>query len=534
MKLIIKDFISSLNEETGLNELIPKILLMKGYIIINTAQKGVRQDGVDILAEKRGEPYLITIKQGNINRTNWNTGPTALKQSLDDIIDTYITLHLPRRYESKKKHILVIFNGIVEQSLQNSITGYEKKNKSYDFLYWNIDKLTELTHECCFNENFLSPKEASLFRKNLAVINDCDFKTSIYLELINESFSRLTLCKNQTQTKREIAKIVLMQKILCEWDINLDVYLNKIKCCELLILRITSDLLSSSKMKKEYEKMYNSIIDIYLDILDKYYKNAFKINNTVRSIVSYDSIGQRAKLYEILGILSLYGIILIKKNDIIYENRILEIHNLIINIMNNYKSFNYIPFESNCCDISIILMFLVRFNDIVSAKNITISLLQFQGFNYKINSLYPYPNNDYYEAISSINKRTKDFKSTVVLENLYEWLFFIEGKNTETEQLIKNLNSIFKDVSFQLWFYSSEEEFDYFRGKIHIGTTIVMPKFNSIDKYCNVLINIFKKIKKNKYFVEQKNIQYVSFIASRHYRMPINPFFYLSYLIKKN
>ncbi len=90
MKLIIKDYISSLNEDVGLNDLIPKLLFLNGINVVNNAQKGVRQYGVDIFAEKKGEAYLVTIKQGNINRNNWNTDPTALRQSLDDIFDVYI------------------------------------------------------------------------------------------------------------------------------------------------------------------------------------------------------------------------------------------------------------------------------------------------------------------------------------------------------------------------------------------------------------------------------------------------------------
>ena len=102
MKLIIKDYLSSLNEEIGLNDLIPKLYLLDGYTIVNNAQKGVRQNGVDILAEKNGCPHLITIKQGNIKRENWNNDPTSLRQSLDDIIDAYIPNNLPKKYENKK------------------------------------------------------------------------------------------------------------------------------------------------------------------------------------------------------------------------------------------------------------------------------------------------------------------------------------------------------------------------------------------------------------------------------------------------
>ena len=51
MKLIIKDCLATLNEENDLNELIPKLYLYNGFTIHNIAQKGVRQNGVDILAE---------------------------------------------------------------------------------------------------------------------------------------------------------------------------------------------------------------------------------------------------------------------------------------------------------------------------------------------------------------------------------------------------------------------------------------------------------------------------------------------------
>lgn len=529
MKLIVKDYIASLNEEVGLNELIPKLLLFQGYTVINNAQKGVRQAGVDILAEKNGNPYLVTIKQGDITRANWDSGENALRQSLNDIIDTYIQLNLPQKYKDKKITIIIVYNGYVDQSLQNSVTGYEKRNSVYEFVHWNIDYLTKLVSEHLLNENIMSKSEMSHMRKCLSLINEKDFKLSVYKDFVNELLSPLIGMTSKKLLNREINKIIIVQKIICEWDNSSNVYINKIKCCEILLLRITSKLLSFNKNKKMIEMLYNSLLDIYLEMMDKYFENAKILKNSNRMIQAFDDIGHRIKLFEIMGILSLYGVILMK----IYNNtvtlKIKEIHDLIINILDNYSGLLYIPLESNCTEVSLFLLFLTKIGDIKSAKNYVQNLLEYQGLVYKKYNRFPFPYDDYYEAITNSRTHKTKFTSSLVIENLYEWFVILEEEKASEDFLLK-INEYFENVSFQLWSFNNEEEIQFYDGDISVGTTYIFPQFKSTKIYKKQLKEITKNIIHKLFVSEKKNIDYISLIASRNNHMPINPYLYLNYL----
>lgn len=529
MRLIIKDYILSLNEETGLNELLPKILLLKGYTVVNTAKKGVRQDGVDILAEKKGCPYLLTMKQGNITRNNWDTGPTSLRQTLNDIIDTYINKDLPKKYNNRKINIIIVLNGEVDQAVQNSLDGYIRNYKDFNFEVWNIDSLTNFVYECLLNENILTEKEASFFRKCLALINDSDFKLNIFYELIDIIFNNIKENKSSKHLNREVNKLIMIQKILCEWNNESNVFLNKIKCCEALLLKITSELLSLNKNKSCYEMLYNSILDIYIEMLEKYYLNAKKIKNTFRVLPLQEDFGVKLKLFEILALLSLYGILLLRKNHNNVNSKIGEIHDLIVNIIENYDGCYYIPLETNCSEISIILLFLYESGDHESAKNYVFVLLGYQRLNYNINKIFPYPYDDYYEAMSNSRNSTTKFGSSVVLENLYEWEMILENANRCKENLEPCIHT-FKDVSFQLWTYDSSEELEFYKGNKRIGICYILPKFDSVKNYKKYLLKIYKNIKYKDYISEKKSISYISLIASRLYRMPVNPYLFLKYL----
>lgn len=525
MKLIIKEYLSSLNEEQGLNELIPKLYLLNGYTIINVAQKGVRQNGVDILAEKNGEPYLLTIKQGDLRRDNWNNNPTSLRQSLDDIIDAYIPNELPIKYKGKKIHIDIILNGHVEQAIQSSLTGYEKRYKDYIFSQINIDSLTKLVYSLLLNENLFPADEASMLRKCLALINEQDFQLNNYIQLIDKSLEKVIASSSKKRTKREISKLIMLQNIICEWDCQSEVYVNKIKCCETLLLKITSSLFTQSKNKNEAKDLYNAIMKIYIDMLERYYFNAKRLENTYRALPIFSEIGHQLKLFEILGILSMYGLILLYQEKEETE-RINSVHNLIINILSNYDGTLYIPMEYNCCEISILLLFLYKLNDIGSSKNYVISLLNCQAINYLKNKKFPFPYEDYYEALKASTSKKNTFNSSLVLECLYDWLILLNGTSDEEIDL-EIYKKTFKDVSLQLWIYDCEDEIEFYKGHKNTGCCYIMPELSTFDRRKKILRKIIKEIKFKDYLSEKKKIPYISVVASRLYKMPVNPYLYL-------
>lgn len=525
MKLIIKDYIASLNEEVGLNELIPKLYLLKGFTIINKAQKGVRQNGVDILAEKNGCPYLITIKQGNIKRENWNNNPTSLHQSLDDIIDAYIPNELPKKYNGKKIHIDIVFNGYIEQSIQSSLTGYEKRNEKYVFTCINIDGLTEIIYDTLLNENLFPKNEAAMLRKCLVLINEKDFSINTFSQLIDLLINKILNETSLKNLQREIKKLTTIQNIICNWDLDSGVFINKIKCCELLLLRIVTKLISTAKNKKLFENLLHSILQTYIFVLDKYFDNAIKLKYTYRALPIYDEFGHKLKLFEILGALSIYGLVLLQM-DGDNTQKISDIRNLIIAIINNYDGTLYIPLESNCSEISLILLFLYRIGDLDTASNYVIGLLNYQSVNYLKYKSFPFPFDDYYEALKNSTSKDVPFTSSLVIENLIEWLVLLCGVNNKSFN-VEVFKKAFKDISMQAWSYSADEESKVYQGTRATGCCYIMPKFENGKQYKKVLKHFVKGLDYKKYLVEKKNISYIQLLASRLYRLPVNPYQFL-------
>lgn len=529
MKLIIKDYLNTLNEEVDLNELIPKLYLLNGYTIVYVAQKGVRQHGVDFLAEKNGCPHLITIKQGNINRIMWDSNPNSLRQSLNEIIDAYIPNNLSRKYNNKKIHIDIVYNGYVEQSVQDDLNGYEKNNKKYVFNHVNIDKLTELVYNLLLNENLFSVKEASILRKCLVLINEKDFNINIYNELFDILINSLLSNKSAKKIERDIRKIILIHNIICSWNNDSNVFVNKIKCCESLILKITTKLLSLNKNKKLFEYLFNSITDSYVNILSKYFNNANQLKGTYRALPVFDDFAHRVKLYEILGLVSIYGLMLIYKNNSENQN-IATINNVILlinDLLTNYDGFLYIPLESNCMEVTLALLFMYKTHNTDFARNYAIQLLNTQLVNYIKFKNFPFPYDDYYKAISNKEKKNVKFESSLVIENLYEWLIVLEAESVLDKETIQFCNKTFKDVSLQTWTYDKNDELKFYEGNRLTGESYVFPELKSYSQYKTVLKKLIKQIDYKSYVAEKRKIPFVSMIASRLYRMPVNPYLYL-------
>ena len=80
MRLVIKDYLIQLKEKDELDLLLCDLLLQMGYITDNRPETGNRQYGVDIRAHNECEILLCVVKQGNLNRKNWDSDPNAVRE----------------------------------------------------------------------------------------------------------------------------------------------------------------------------------------------------------------------------------------------------------------------------------------------------------------------------------------------------------------------------------------------------------------------------------------------------------------------
>src|SRR5688500_12277559 len=103
MRLILRQYLSSLGERGELDSMIPDLLSQMGLRVFSRPGRGTRQYGVDVGAVGRiGDApesvYLFSIKAGDLTRKTWDGDEQALRPSLEEIRDVYIPTHLPPEY----------------------------------------------------------------------------------------------------------------------------------------------------------------------------------------------------------------------------------------------------------------------------------------------------------------------------------------------------------------------------------------------------------------------------------------------------
>ena len=173
MKLILKQYLSSLKERGELDAILPDLLSQLGLNVFSRPGRGTRQEGVDVgaVGSLDGEPervFLFSIKPGDLTRRDWDGDAVqSLRPSLNEIIDAYIPNRLPSEHRGKVIVICIGIGGDVLEQVRPQLEGFIKQNtnSSITFEEWNGDKLASLIQSCFLQEDLLPPELRHLVRK---------------------------------------------------------------------------------------------------------------------------------------------------------------------------------------------------------------------------------------------------------------------------------------------------------------------------------------------------------------------------------
>lgn len=179
MRLIIKDYLLQLKEKDELDLLLCDLLFQMGYVTDNKPESGNRQYGVDIRAHNEHEVLLCVVKQGKLDRRNWDSGPNAVRQSLNEIMDVYTGL-ISGKDRDKLLHIAVVTNGMMDEALRPNWERYKATNTLWDNInvqidFWNVDKLVDEIQVHLFDEHLFSGEMQKLLRRALYFVDESDY-----------------------------------------------------------------------------------------------------------------------------------------------------------------------------------------------------------------------------------------------------------------------------------------------------------------------------------------------------------------------
>jgi hypothetical protein len=182
MRLIISSFLRTLRERDEFDKLLPDLLSAMGYVPVARPQTGVRQYGVDLPVvgqnpgDKVEELVLLTIKQGDLGRQEWDGSAQGVRQSLDEIIEVFLPRDLEPAHQPLRKRIILATTGDLKQETQRNWTAYvEKRANEAQFEFWGGDKVAELIERHMLDEHVFVEEDRTDLRKALAFAGEQEY-----------------------------------------------------------------------------------------------------------------------------------------------------------------------------------------------------------------------------------------------------------------------------------------------------------------------------------------------------------------------
>ncbi|WP_273838123.1 hypothetical protein [Providencia rettgeri] len=317
MKLILKQYLASLKERAELDAVLPDLLSSMGMNVFISPTRGVKEYGVDIAAVGRinneeDKVYLFSVKSGNLTRETWNGNTDqALRPSLDEIQDSFISSRLPPEHRDKRIIICLCFGGDVSSGIRQDVSGYEQKNTrdNISFEEWNGDKLSEFIQQYLLKEELLPSSSQALLRKSLALLEEPESSSKHFSLLIDRILSNAT---DTDSIASSIIRINVCLWVLFSWcrdERNLEAaYLSS----ERALLLAWDKVKESYTGKNKLSKSFNSILETYQQVTDYYVDQCvipyvefrYALSHAVHSPCSIDV---NIKLFDVLGRLSVKG-----------------------------------------------------------------------------------------------------------------------------------------------------------------------------------------------------------------------------------
>lgn len=555
MRLLIREYLEMLKESGEFDRLIPELLLAMKIAPISRAQIGVRQGGVDIAAvgkTKDGQDclFLFVLKRGNIGRNDWDSGPTAIRQSLNEIKDTYLSNWVSPKHRNFLKKIIISTTGDIKQDTKPNLDGYIKENTvegKLEYEVWNGDTVALLIEEYLFNEHLLSDESKSDFRKALSLIGEAEYDLSHFYKLLKHLlFQENEKPKNIIKAFRTTNLII---NILFHWAATSGNLKNPMLAIE------RSMLWGWEAIRKNQFTENKLVIGSYINLMISYarfshvYFVKLQPHCSVRdglSIYSSESVLITENIFEQIGILSLIGLFQLSLKDCVpslaSEGNAKTVADTINALIINNPSSGSPCYDSHSIEISLALILFSEVNNQQEAKQWLQDLIYRATYTFGVGKNFPICNDSFDDLVEfSVNPNEEKSKQLMQISTLVptiaQWALIFDLE--ESYKFLISHKETFKDTCMQLWYPDETTElFIYFGpAQYETGTSeapIILPDDTSTFKK-----QIHDLTKSNQYEVLEKmsfykcGIPCLDLIASRHYRTPIHPQYWQE-IISKN
>ena len=558
MKALLKQYLTSLKERDELDVILPDILSEVGFTVISRPKRGTKQYGVDVAAigtwPKTGGKalFLLSIKSGDLKRTDWDVGQQALRPSLNEILDYYISKHIPKRYQDLPVVIAMCFGGDIHEDIRPTVDSFVDKHTvalQIEFEEWNGDYLADLIATGLLREKIFPREVQSNFRKAVAFVDEPQVCLTHFYGVIAELASQ--------DFKTKAARLTAGRQIyLAAWTIF--VWCRDVKnleaaylCSELAVLwtwDLTRDQFEKrSKVATELESAVNKIIQLQRSIGGGYLEEHVYPLTEARdalasSVPSSSPLDVNLKLFDAMGRVALHGFwILLTRNrlpedtaDEVLQQFNVEIERVertLLNMVDNNPVYFTPIKDDHAIEIMLACLFLAQRGSHNFIHKWVEQITYATIMAYRRGGYYPCTLQEYADLAEhpqpSEEYRREVTAGSILFPTLAIWLAIVRH-----EQALSDLADFstedMEHCTFQLWLPDAATEEHLYRNSARHG--VGLDGFNLENGSGKVIELIEKEIEASKAFYElsasRADLWPVIMMACRHYRLPLPPHFW--------
>ena len=298
--MIVREYLSSLKEDSELDYLFPIVLNLMGFRIIQTAKesKGQSQYGKDIIAVGKDEngnnhKWYFELKgyaDKDITQANYSK-QDGIRESIIEAKDTFFNDSSIPGFDSLPVKIVIVHNGILKTNIRDTFDGFIKREfKNGEFERWDIYYLTDIFSQYLFYEYILSDETSnSLLKKTLAFLDSPDNNYIDFKELVKLQFNKVNDIKSRA-FKKLFATLNILNSLIYHYSKENNYLVPAKECSKFLVLKTWHWILENNlENKKPVVIEFRKLLKGQFEIFDNYFLKTFsiaKIENGIDPIKS--------------------------------------------------------------------------------------------------------------------------------------------------------------------------------------------------------------------------------------------------------
>jgi hypothetical protein len=563
VRLVIREYLSMLRESGELDALLPDLLLSMGIEPLTRPGRGIRQFGVDIPAvgvdpdDGRVKLYVLTVKRGNISRTDWDGGPQSVRPSLNEILDSYLQTRLRPEHASLPKKIVLATGGELRPEVEPNWRDYIAANRArypqlgeVEFDFWGGDKLALLI-ERYFMDEYLFPESAQkALRKSIALADQNEDEPRQFYSLIEEMLFNHAVPTERTaaaerQRQKALRLLNLSLNIVFHWCREVGNLRPALFCAERAVLRTwdwmrANQLLDNEPTRFEFERMFGS----YLSIARAYEEKLRPFCLVRDGLFGHggDEVEYPLRSFEVIGILAtlvmslVYAAAATSDEEIgrSYVDQAADVSNTLSALVANNPGAWSPAYDQHAIDLGLGLLALVMLGRNKAAAEWLDELCSRVVLAFQLGRGFPVSTDSFDDLVAlhvSAESLSAEFKQklmqlSTLLPMVAEW-FAILDRGEQYGQLQKAASTFLSDINLQLWYPDGHTDEHLYRENAGHESGFSVASIELPETAEALRTQILEDLANPGQFDQLSCVSEgwpaLGLIASRHFRTPVMP-----------